>query len=410
MEVLYPRCAGLDVHKKTVVACVRIQQGQSIEQEARTFETTTSGLLDLSAWLSEKGCTLAAMEATGVYWKPVWHILADGEFELLLANAAHVKNVPGRKTDVNDATWIADLLAHGLIRPSFVPPTPIQELRDLTRARKQLVQERTRYLQRIQKVLEDANLKIASYITDLLGKSGRAVLNALVEGYTSPEVLVSLTSGRLKASRTELLEALRGRVTKHHRFMLKLHLRQIDQLDSSIEELEAQARAAIEPFRHCVEQLKAIPGISDTAAHVLLAEIGTDMSVFPSAAHLLSWAGMCPRSDESAGKRRSTRLRHGAPWLKATLVQIAWPATRRKDGYFRALFHRLKARRGPKKAIVAVAASILTTVYHLLRDGTVYEDLGTGHFDAINRDRAAKSLVRRLQALGFDVDVRPAAA
>jgi transposase len=408
METLHERCAGLDVHKDTVVACARIATGRSAQHDLKTFATTTSGLLELHDWLREHAVTHVAMEATGVYWKPVWHLLED-TFELILANASHIKAVPGRKTDVNDATWIADLLAHGLIRPSFVPPTPIQELRDLTRARKQLVQERTRYLQRIQKVLEDANLKVASYITDLLGKSGRAVLNALVEGYTSPEVLVSLTSGRLKASREELLEALRGRVTKHHRFMLKLHLRQIDQLDSSIGELEAQARAAIEPFHHRVEQLKAIPGISDTAAHVLLAEIGTDMSVFPSSSHLLSWAGMCPRSDESAGKRRSTRLRHGAPWLKATLIQIAWPATRRKDGYFRALFHRLKARRGPKKAIVAVAASILTTVYHLLRDGTVYQDLGPGHFDGINRDRAAKSLVRRLQALGFAVEVRPAA-
>lgn len=409
METVHERCAGLDVHKDTVVACVRIAQGRSARRELKTVATTTSALLELHDWLREHEVTHVGMEATGIYWKPVWHLL-ENSFTLILANASHIKAVPGRKTDVNDATWIADLLAHGLIRPSFVPPTPIQELRDLTRARKQLVQERTRYLQRIQKVLEDANLKIASYITDLLGKSGRAVLNAVIEGYTSPEVLVSLTSGRLKASRTELLEALRGRVTKHHRFMLKLHLRQIDQLDRSIEELEAQARAAIEPFRHSVEQLKAIPGISDTAAHVLLAEIGTDMSVFPSAAHLLSWAGMCPRSDESAGKRRSTRLRHGAPWLKATLVQIAWPATRRKDGYFRALFHRLKARRGPKKAIVAVAASILTTVYHLLRDGAVYQDLGPGHFDTLHRDRAAKSLVRRLQALGFDVDVRPAAA
>ncbi len=408
METLHERCAGLDVHKDTVVACVRIATGRSAHHELRTFATTTSGLLELHDWLREHAVTHVAMEATGVYWKPVWHLLEDS-FVLILANASHIKAVPGRKTDVNDATWIADLLAHGLIRPSFVPPTPIQELRDLTRARKQLVQERTRYLQRIQKVLEDANLKVASYITDLLGKSGRAVLDALVEGYTSPEVLVSLTSGRLKASREELLEALRGRVTKHHRFMLKLHLRQIDQLDSSIGQLEAQARAAIEPFRHRVEQLKTIPGISDTAAHVLLAEIGTDMNVFPSSSHLLSWAGMCPRSDESAGKRRSTRLRHGAPWLKATLIQIAWAATRRKDSYFRALFHRLKARRGPKKAIVAVAASILTTVYHLLRDGTVYQDLGPGHFDGTNRDRAAKSLVRRLQALGFAVEVRPAA-
>lgn len=409
METLHERCAGLDIHKDTVVACLRIAKGRTAERELRTFATTTSGLLELHDWLQKHAVTHVAMEATGVYWKPVWHLLEDS-FKLILANASHIKAVPGRKTDINDATWIADLLAHGLIRASFVPPTPIQELRDLTRARKQLVNERTRYVQRIQKVLEDANIKIGSYITDLLGKSGRAVLNALVEGYTSPDVLVSLTSGRLKASRAELREALRGRVTKHHRFMLKLHLRQIDQLDASVGELEAQARIAVESFPHRVEQLTAIPGISETAAHVLLAEIGTDMSVFPSAGHLLSWAGMCPRSDESAGKRRSTRLRHGAPWLKATLVQIAWPASRKKDSYFRALFHRLKARRGPKKAIVAVAASILTTVYHLLRDGTVYEDLGPAHFDALNRDRTAKSLIRRLQALGFDVDARPAAA
>jgi transposase len=409
METMHERCAGLDVHKDTVVACVRVASGRSAQREVKTFATTTSALLDLHDWLHSCAVTHVAMEATGVYWKPVWHLLEDS-FELVLANASHIKAVPGRKTDMNDATWIADLLAHGLIRASFVPPTPIQELRDVTRARKQLVQERTRYVQRIQKVLEDANLKIDSFITDLLGTSGRAILNALVEGYTNPEVLVSLTSGRLKASRAELLEALRGRVTKHHRFMLKLHLRQIDQLDRSIQELEAQAREATAPFRHRVEQLTAIPGISETAASVLLAEIGTDMSVFPSAGHLLSWAGMCPRSDESAGKRRSTRLRHGAPWLKATLVQIAWPATRRKDSYFRALFHRLKSRRGPKKAIVAVAASILTTVYHLLRDGTVYQDLGMSHFDNMNRDRAAKSLVRRLQALGFEVNVRPAAA
>ncbi len=408
METLHERCAGLDVHKDTVVACVRIAAGRTAQRTVRTFATTTGALLELHDWLQGHGVTHVAMEATSVYWKPVWHLLEDS-FELVLANAAHIKAVPGRKTDMNDATWIADLLAHGLIRPSFVPPTPIQELRDLTRARKQLVQDRTRYIQRIQKVLEDANVKLDSFITDLLGKSGRAVLDAIVEGHTDPELLVSRTTGRLKASRQELLEALRGRVTSHHRFMIKLQLRQIDQIDQSIEELEAQAREAVAPFRHRVEQLTAIPGISETAATVLLAEIGTDMSVFPSAAHLLSWAGMCPRSDESAGKRRSTRLRHGAPWLKATLVQIAWPASRSKNSYFRALFHRLKARRGPKKAIVAVAASILTTVYHLLRDGTLYQDLGPAHFDTLNRERAAKSLVRRLQALGFEVDVRPAA-
>ncbi len=290
-----------------------------------------------------------------------------------------------------------------------MPPTPIQELRDLTRTRKQLVNEMGRHLQRIQKVLQDANLKIDSFITDLLGKSGRAILDALVEGHTNPEVLVSLTTGRLKASKAELIEALRGRVTRHHRFLIKLHLRQIDQIQRSIAELEAQARDAIEPFRHLVEQLKAMPGISDTAALVILAEIGTNMTAFPSAAHLVSWAGLCPRSDESAGKRRSTRIRHGAPWLKATLVQAAWPATRKKNSYWGALFHRIRSRSGAKKAIIAVAASMLTTAYHLLRDGTAYQDLGPHHFDKARADRTAKSLVRRLEALGFEVELRKAA-
>ncbi len=408
METLHERCSGLDVHKDTVVACVRIASGRTAHREVRSFSTTTSGLLKLHDWLQESGVTHVAMEATGIYWKPVWHLL-ESSFELVLANASHIKAVPGRKTDMNDATWIADLVAHGLIRASFVPPTPIQELRDLTRLRKQVVQEKNRHVQRIQKVLQDANLKVDSYVSDLLGKSGRAVLDALVEGHTSPDVLVSLTTGRLKASKDELREAFRGRVTRHHRFLLQLHLRQIDQIDRSIEELEAQARQAIEPFRHHVEQLTAMPGISVTTAHVILAEIGSDMSVFPSASHLLSWAGMCPRSDESAGKRRSTRLRHGAPWLKSTLVQAAWSAARKKDSYFRALFGRLKSRRGAKKAIVAVAASMLSTAYHLLRDGTAYQDLGPLYFDQLHRDRTAKNLVRRLQTLGFDVNLKTVA-
>jgi transposase len=408
MDTLHERCAGLDVHKDTVVACVRLAKGRTAEREVRTFATTTTALLELHDWLESLTVTHVAMEATGVYWKPVWHLL-ESDFELVLANASHIKAVPGRKTDTNDAMWIADLLAHGLIRPSFVPPTPIQELRDLTRTRKQLVNEMGRHLQRIQKVLQDANLKIDSFITDLLGKSGRAILDALIEGYTSPEVLVSLTSGRLKASKSELIEALRGRVTKHHRFLIKMHLRQIDHLQRSIAELEAQAREALEPFRHLVEQLKAVPGISDIAAHVILAEIGTDMTMFPSAAHLVSWAGLCPRSDESAGKRRSTRIRHGAPWLKATLVQAAWPATRKKNAYWGALFHRIRSRSGAKKAIIAVAASMLTTVYHLLRDGTVYQDLGPQHFDKVRAERTAKSLVRRLKALGVEVELHTAA-
>ena len=363
MEVLYPRCAGLDVHAATVVACVRIASGATIRYEHRTVSTNTGGLLALADWLTAHQVTHVAMEATGVYWKPVWHVLED-RVTLVLANAMHIRNIPGRKSDKNDATWIADLLALGLIRSSFVPPAPIQELRDLTRTRKQLVRERARHMQRIQKTLEDANVKLTEVISDILGTSGRAILRALVAGETDPERLADLTAGRrLKATRAALVEALHGRVTAHHRFMLNLHLTHIATLDSAVAAVETQIREALAPFRAAVSLLMTMPGVSDTAAAVIIAEIGDDMSTFPSAGHLLSWAGLCPRLDESAGKRRSTRTRPGAPWLKTTLVQIAWPAARKKHSYFQAQFLRLKSRRGPKKAIVAVAASMLTDVY-----------------------------------------------
>jgi transposase len=330
MEVLYPRCAGLDVHQASVVACVRLAEGARASHEVRTFETTTKGLLALADWLREAGCTHVAMESTGVYWKPVWHVL-EGEFELVLANAAHIRNVPGRKTDVNDAIWIADLLAHGLIKSSFVPPTPIQELRDLTRTRKQLVRETARHVQRIQKTLEDANIKIAGVISDILGVSGRAFLEAIIAGETDPEKLADLARGRLRASRQQIVEALRGRVREHHRFMLKLHLEQISSLEQAIAEIERRLGERLEPFREDVKLLATIPGISQTAAHVIASEMGVDMRRFASADSLVSWAGMCPRSDESAGKRRSTRIRKGAPWLKTTLIQAAWAAVRTKD-------------------------------------------------------------------------------
>jgi transposase len=299
------------------------------------------------------------MEATGVYWKPVWHVLED-HVTLVLANAMHIRNIPGRKSDKNDATWISDLLALGLIRSSFVPPAPIQELRDLTRTRKQFVRERARHMQRIQKTLEDANVKLTEVISDILGTSGRAILTALVAGETDPERLADLTSTRLKATRAELVEALHGRVTAHHRFILNLHLTHIAALDIAVADVEARIREALAPFRAAVSLLMTMPGVSETAAAVILGEIGDDMSKFPNTGHLLSWAGLCPRLDESAGKRRSTRIRQGAPWLKTTLVQIAWPAARKKHSYFQAQFLRLKSRRGPKKAIVAVAASMLT--------------------------------------------------
>jgi len=405
MDVIYPRCAGLDVHKQTVVACVRVASGGAPLQEVRTFDTATSGLLALCDWLDSFGVEHVAMEATGVYWKPVWHVL-EGHFELILANAAHVKNVPGRKTDVNDAMWLADLLAHGLIRASFVPPAAVQELRTLTRTRKQFVRERGSHAQRIEKLLEDANLKLSVVLSDILGKSGRAVLQALIDGQTEPEQLVRLV-GRVKASRAELLEALRGRVSTHHRFMLKLHLGHIDALDQAIVTLEREVGRGLEPFRQAAKLLSTMPGLSAVSANVIVAEIGIDMSRFATPGHLLSWACLCPRNDESAGKRRSTKLRRGGKWLKTTLVQAAWSAVKVKGSYLQAQFHRLRARRGAKKAIIGVAASMLTAAWHMLRNGTEWHDLGAAHFDRNDAAKTAARLIRRLQQIGYSVNAAP---
>lgn len=402
MEVLYPRCAGLDVHQASVVACVRIATDARASHEVRTFETTTKGLLALADWLREAGCTHAAMESTGVYWKPVWHVL-EGDFELVLANATHIRNVPGRKTDVNDATWIADLLAHGLIRGSFVPPAEVQELRDLTRTRKQLVRELARHTQRIQKTLEDANIKIVGVISDILGTSGRAFLEAIIAGEDDPQTLADLARGRLKADRQKIVEALRGRVQAHHRFMLKLHLEQIHSLEKAIAEIEGRLGERLKPFREEVKLLVTIPGISQTAAHVIASEMGLDMTRFASADSLISWAGLCPRSDQSAGKRRSTRIRKGAPWLKTTLIQAAWAAVRTKNSYLRPMFHRLKARRGAMKAIVAVAAAMLRSAYYMLTRHMPYQDLGPSYFEKKTRTRTATRLLKRLKDLGIEV-------
>jgi transposase len=407
MEVLYPRCAGLDVHAGSVTACARIATGAQVTYEHRTVPTTTRGLLDLAEWLTGHGCTHGAMEATGVYWKPVWHVLEE-HFTLVLANPMHIRNVPGRKSDINDATWIADLLAHGLIRSSFVPPGPIQELRDLTRTRRQLVHEVARHVLRIQKTLEDANLKLTQVMSDIVGVSGRAILNALIAGETDPARLADLTRGRLKATRADLLDALHGRITDHHRFMIKLHLSQVDALESAVAAIEARIGEALGPFRAAVSLLTTMPGLSETTARVLVAEIGTDMSRFPSVGHLISWAGFCPRLDESAGKRRSTRTRQSAPWLKPTLVNAAWAATRKKDSYLRAQFLRIKSRRGAKKAILAVASSMLTAAYFMLRDGVEYHDLGHQYFAQRDKDQLAKRLLQRLRDLGVAVEVKAA--
>ena len=410
MEVLYPHCAGLDVHKDTIAACVRHTANGTVRREVRTFKTTTKELLALSEWLSGEGCTDIVMEATGVYWKPVWHVLSDGDFTLLLANAAHVKNVPGRKTDVNDATWLADLLAHGLIRGSFVPDEQTQEMRSLLRTRKQLVRERSSHVQRLQKTLEDANIKLDSVIADIMGLSGRAMIEALVAGESDPDRMAELAHRRIKAPPEVLREALRGRVTRRHRFLLRLHLQQIDALDAAIAEIDQEVDADVEPFRAAIALLTTIPGVSALSARVILAEIGRDMSRFPTAGHLVSWAGLCPKSDESAGKRRSPRMRKGAPWLKTTLVQCAWAASRKKASYLQAQFHRLHARRGGKKAIGALAASILTLVYHMLISGEFYRDLGPDYFDLRAKAARTRRLVARLQNLGYAVQLTPSAA
>ncbi len=399
MEVMHERVAGLDVHKAMIVACVRITAGGKISRECRTFETTTAGLEALLGWLTASGCTDVAMEATGVYWKPVWNILSDGAFELIVANAAHIKNVPGRKTDVNDAMWIADLVACGLIKASFVPEQEMQELRSLLRARKQLTREQTSHIQRVQKTLEEANIKLDSVISDILGVSGRRIIEAMIAGVRSPLRLAELADRRIKASPKALYDALHGRLTDHHRFMLELYLGQHDAL----------AAAGQATFRSLIMLLCTIPGVGVLSATVILAEIGRDMSRFPTAGHLLAWAGLCPGQNESAGKRKSSRLRKGAPWLKTMLVQCAWAASRKKDSYYKAQFNRLRSKRGPKKAICAVAASMLTAIYHMLKDGTFHHDLGADHFDRRSAEVKAKRLVAQLTKLGFQVELQPLA-
>ncbi|MDR6496730.1 transposase [Paraburkholderia terricola] len=401
MQVLYPRCAGLDIHKDIIVACVRCVSAPA-HHEVQSFCSTTKGLLALSDWLAAHGCSHVAMEATGVYWKPVWHVL-EGSFELVLGNAAHIRNVPGRKTDVNDATWIADLLAHGLIRSSFVPPAAIQELRDLTRTRKQLTREIAQHCLRIQKLLEDANLKLGSVLSDVLGGSGRAILKAIISGENNPVLLAALAQGHARKKTGELREALRGRITSHHRTMLALHLQLIDALEHALTDLDAAVGLALTPIRQHVQLLKTIPGVGDLTARVLVAEIGVDMMRFPDSAHLISWAGLCPRNDESAGKRRSTRVRKSGTWLKTALVTAAWAAVRTKNSYLFAQFTRIKARRGSKKAIIAVAASMLTAAWHMLRNGVEYADLGADYFTRHDMQNTVKRLLKRLTDLGYPV-------
>ena len=407
MELLHKRCAGLDVHKDTVVACVRLVSQTRTRREVETFPTTTEGLLKLGDWLGEHEVTHAVMESTGVYWKPVWHVL-ESTVELTLANANEVKNLPGRKSDVNDAQWLADLLAHGLLKRSFVPEREVEELRQLTRTRTQLVREAARHAARIDKVLQDANIKMRSVLTKVLGGTGRAILRAMIEGESDPKKLAALVKGRAKKKQPQLEKALRGFVRDHHRFLLRQHLDLVEALEKSIEAIEAQIDEVLRPFAaEEAELLVTIPGISHTAARILLAEIGKDMSRFPDAGHLVSWAGLCPRSDESAGKRRSTKLRKGNPWLKTTLIQCAWAAIR-SPGYMRSKYHRIRSRAGKMKAIVAVAHAMLVAVYHMLTNKKVYRDLGENFFVQRDAERVKRVCTRQLERLGYAVELRRA--
>jgi transposase len=377
MDVIYPRCAGLDVHKKTVVACVRRAgpDGQA-GPEVRTYGTMTADLIALADWLDAEGVSHVAMESTGVYWKPVFHLL-EGRFEVLLVNARDIKQVPGRKTDVKDAEWIAQLLQCGLLTASFIPPPPIRELRDLTRQRAQLVRERAAAANRIQKVLEDANIKLASVASDVLGVSGRAMLAALIGGRDDPAALAALARGRLRDKTPELTRALQGLVSDHHRFLLRTLLRQIDQLEGLIAEYTARIEAVMVPLAEAAARLESIPGLGSRAAEVIVAEIGTDMAAFPTAGHLASWAGLCPGNNESAGKRRTGKTTKGSQWLRTVLVQVAWSASHTKGTIFSATYRRWAKRMGKKKALVALGHKILVVIYNLLKDKTDYRERWT---------------------------------
>ena len=406
MQVVHEVCCGLDVHKKGVTACVLWASGR--RRETRAFGTFTRELLELGDWLRACGVSHVAMESTGVYWKPVWNLL-EGQFEVLLVNAQHIKAVPGRKTDQKDSEWIADLLQHGLLRASFVPPTPIRELRDLTRYRASLAQEINRIANRIQKVLEDANIKLASVATDTLGASGRAMLEAVVKGEQDSQRLAEMAQGKLRNKIPELQEALQGRVSRHHRFLLRELLDHLYFVESKMQRIEQEVAERLGPFQSEVARLCTIPGVDRVTAWGLLAEIGLSMKQFPDAQHLASWAGLCPGSHESAGKRKSGKIRKGSLWLRRCLCQGAWAVSTKKNNYLSALYRRLAARRGSKRATIAVAHKLLVIAYYILRDGTCYSDLGADYFDRLNPEGLRRRLTKRLEGLGFKVTLEPLA-
>jgi transposase len=409
MEVIWGCCAGLDVHKDSVEACVRrMSAGGKVEHEVRHWGTTTRELMAMAEWLGSMGVTQVGMESTGVYWKPIFNIL-EARFEILLANAHHLKNVPGRKTDIRDCQWIAQLLQHGLLKGSFVPPRPQRELRDLTRQRTQLVDEGSRISNRIQKVLEDANVKLGSVASNVIGASGRLMLEAMVAGEDDPARLADLAQRRMRSKIPQLEQALYGKLTEHHRWMLKLLLDQLQTTEQFIARLDERIAERTRPHQPVLEKLDAIPGVDRRVAEVLMAEIGPDMTPFPSHAHLASWAGMCPGNNESAGKKRSGKTTKGSRWLRQAMVQAAWAASHKKDSYFQAHARNLMYRRGRKRGLVAVAHSLLTVIYHMLKEDTAYRELGPQFLDRLRATQLIRFHLGRLQHLGLHVAITPAA-
>jgi transposase len=409
MRIVYKRCCGLDVHKKVIVACLLLLEPDGeLRHEVRKFGTMTEELLALLDWLHQAGCTHVAMESTGVYWKPIYNIL-EGQLEVIVVNAQHLKGVPGRKTDVLDAEWLAECFQLGLLKASFIPPAPVRELRDLTRYRTALIRERARTANRLQKVLEDANIKLAGVVTDIQGVSAWAMLQAIVAGQTDAEALADLAKGLLRKKRPQLVAALAGRVKPHHRFLIAEHLSQIDYLEDAIQRLSAEVAERLRPFELAVKRLDSIPGISRQIAEVMLAEIGWDMSRFPTDKNLASWAGMCPGNNESAGKRRNGKTRKGSRWLRHALIEAAHGAARTKNKYLKTQYHRVAAHRGKNTALVAVGHSILIISYHLLTRGQEYTDLGANYFDERDRSAVQRRCVKRLEKLGYSVQLQPTA-
>jgi transposase len=407
MQVVYQSCCGIDVHKKMVVACLlTVNEAGELKKDIRTYSTMTVDLLKLLDWLLTHGCTHVAMESTGVYWKPLFNLM-EGQLEVLVVNAHHLKAVPGRKTDVKDAQWIAELLQHGLVRASFIPPAPQREVRELTRYRSSLVEERARTINRLQKVLEDANLKLASVVTDVLGVSGKAILQALLAGEEQADKLADLGRGRLRNKREQLEQALTGQFKEHHRFMLMQHLSHIDYLDELVEQLNAEIEKRLASLAKELELLDQITGVNQRIAEIVLSEIGSDLSRFPTDKHLTSWAGICPGNYESAGKRLSGKIRKGNKRLRQALIEAAHGAARSKDTFLGELYRRLARRIGKYRAMVAVAHRILVIIYHILTKGEAFKELGAGYHDEKSRERVERGLVRRLEKLGYEVVLKP---